>query len=105
MDCQAFFMKVQQGKYQEYKDAHDQLWPEMDRQLLENKIDIAIYYDEPFLFVYLRAPSAQTWIKHGSSEVTHRWNQYMANLLECNVDGTIKMYPLEEVFTRGIFQK
>jgi len=99
----AFALKVREGKYGLYKLAHDNLWPELAHQLNESKINMVIYYLEPFLFVFETELSEDFRIKTPNTDLTTRWNQYMSEFLETNSDGTIKVYEVDETFKWGIY--
>jgi len=101
----AFTLTVRQGCYEEYKKAHDELWPEVVEILNEHQLHMIIHYQEPTLFVYQIAPSRECYERYDGTEVNQRWNEYMAKLLETDEQGNIIRGKVEEAFSWGIFKE
>ena len=55
----AFAMSLRTGAYEQYKLAHDQLWPELAAGMRENQIGMAIYRDGDRLFLFAAAPTRE----------------------------------------------
>mgnify|MGYP001427521298 CR=1 FL=1 len=101
----AFTLTVRKGCYEEYKRAHDELWPEVSDLLNKCNLHMIICYQEPILFLYQVAPSQEYFDRYDNSEINRRWNEYMAKLLETDEQGNIIRGKVEEAFTWGIFKE
>jgi L-rhamnose mutarotase len=99
----AIVMKVVDGKLDAYRTDHQNLWPEIDRAMRKEGIDMAIYHYNGFLFVFAAAPSEHHWERSRTDPVFTAWNAHMANLLESDDKGNILFYPPEKVFGFGSF--
>ena len=64
-------------------------------------ISMVIYRHEDNLFVYGTAPSEQAWLDMNADAVTPRWNNYMAEVLETDAQGSIIFTPLTQAFAFG----
>ena len=99
----AIVMKVVEGKLDAYRTDHQNLWPDIDRAMRRERIDMAIYHYNGFLFVFATAPSEQHWERSRIDPVFAAWNAHMANLLVSDDKGNILFYPQEKVFGFGSF--
>lgn len=97
-------MKLRPGCYEEYKDAHDNLWPELAKGMRENEISMAIYRSGDTLFIHAVAPSEQAWNNGRNDPVLDKWHEYMVKLLEANDKGEIDFTQLEPAFEFGMFK-
>lgn len=102
---QAYTLTVRKGCYEEYKKSHDELWPEVAALLDECSISMIIHYNEPTLCLYQVAPSQESFDRYNRADVTRRWNEYMATLLETDEQGRIIKGNVEEAFVCGIFKE
>ena len=98
-------MNLRPGCYEEYKDAHDNLWPDLAASMEVNKVSMAIYCQEDQLFLHAVAPTEDDWEKSRNVEVLDRWSEYMAKLLETDADGNIIFNELPEAFAFGMFEE
>ncbi len=101
MTRSAFSMKLKPGQAAEYKRRHDEIWPELVRELEAAGIsDYSIYLDESTLTLF----ACQKVKDHGSSDqlaskaVMRKWWKYMADIMESNADNSPVVVPLKEVF-------
>ncbi len=101
----AYTLTVRKGCYEEYKKAHDELWPEVVEILNQYNLHMIIYYQEPTLFLYQVAPSQECYDLYERSEANQRWNEYMAKLLETDEQGNIIKGHVEKAFVWGIFKE
>jgi len=100
----AYALTVRKGCYEAYKKSHDELWQGVADILDQNNISMIIYYYEPTLFLYQVAPDEQSFKNYESTDINLKWNTYMAEYLETNPDGSIKIDPVSEAFMWGIFK-
>jgi L-rhamnose mutarotase len=100
----ALAMKLRPGAYQKYKQAHDQLWPELASGMSANQVSMAIYRDGDRLFLFAAAPSEAHWRRSRQDPILARWDARMAELLESNGNGGIAFTVLPKAFGFGEFK-
>ena len=104
MSSKGIALRLRPGRYEDYKQRHDELWPELEEILEANGVSMVIYRFNDYLFVHETAPSEEAWERLGAHPVTARWNVYMADLLETDEDGNIRFYRLPLAFAFGEFR-
>jgi L-rhamnose mutarotase len=97
-------MTLRPGCYAEYKQAHDDLWPDIAKSMTDNNIDMAIYRFDEHLIIHATAPSEADWEKSRQVPILEDWYEYMAKLLETDDQGEIIFEELEEAFAFGQFK-
>ena len=97
-------MKLRPGCYAEYKQAHDDLWPDIATSMSDNHINMAIYRFGEHLIIHATAPTEDDWNKSRAVPVLDDWMDYMAKLLETDDEGQIIFEDLEEAFAFGEFK-
>lgn len=104
-DKVAFTMKLKsRNLVDEYKQRHDDIWPELATLLRERGIsDYSIFLDENSLTLF--AVQRLSSSKNNSSndqlrenEIMKRWWAHMADLMETNADQSPVTHPLKLVF-------
>ena len=97
----AFKMKIKPGCEAMYKQRHDDIWPELVRELEAAGVsDYSIYLDEETLTLF----AFQKLKDHNSSDalpqtaIVKKWWAYMADIMETNPDHSPMAAPLSEVF-------
>jgi L-rhamnose mutarotase len=101
MQRHAFKMKLKPGHAAEYKKRHDELWPELARELRAAGIsDYSIFLDEETLtlFAVQKLADSHTAAALPSNPVVRKWWDYMAPLMETQPDHAPIVKPLREVF-------
>ena len=97
----AFKMILKAGFENEYEKRHAALWPELQRQITASGIrNYSIFWDRDtnILFGYQEVQG-----EHNSQEadvaddITRRWWDYMADIMEVNPDNSPVTIPLTEV--------
>jgi L-rhamnose mutarotase len=91
------------GSYDEYKRAHDDLWPDIAQSMAEHNVSMAIYLRGDRLFLHGVAPSREHWDRMREYPGLPKWHAYMATLMVTDEDGHTKVEELEEAFVFGIF--
>jgi len=94
-------MQLKPGNVEEYKKRHDEIWPELVKELGDRGVrDYVIYLDLRTLTLY----ASQKLTEHNTStglaqtEVVKKWWASMADLMETNPDNSPKVYELQEMF-------
>ena len=97
----AFKMKLFPGFEAEYKNRHDEIWPELAELLKQSGIsEYSIFLDEETnsLFGVLDITDAKNMDNLPEHEVMQGWWKYMADIMESNPDHSPVSVPLKEVF-------
>ena len=98
----AFKMILKAGFENEYEKRHAALWPELQRQITASGIrNYSIFWDRDtnILFGYqevlgeLISQEADV-----ADDITRRWWDYMADIMEVNPDNSPVTIPLKEVW-------
>jgi len=100
----AYVMRLKPGKYNAYKEAHDNLWPEIAASMRDNQVSMSIHRYEDWLFLHAVAPSEEAWDKSREHPDLPRWAEYMTEFLETGDDGKAFFPELEESFAFGMFR-
>ncbi len=97
----AFLMKLKPGAGAEYKRRHDEIWPELVRELEEAGVtDYSIYLDESTLTLF----AFQKLKDHNAAEtlatkpIVQKWWRRMADIMDTNADASPVTRPLSEMF-------
>ena len=93
--AQTFCLKP--GCYAEYKQAHDDLWPEID-------LSMAIFLHGERLFLHAVAPTQADWDRSREHPALERWHAYMATLMVTDTENQTIVEELPAAFTFGIFR-
>jgi L-rhamnose mutarotase len=97
----AFKMKLKPGFAIEYKQRHNEIWPELKNLLKESGIcDYSIFLDEEtnmlFAVQYVNADSNSQDL--GENPIVKKWWAFMADIMEVNSDNSPVSVHLEKVF-------
>jgi len=94
-------MYLKEGKKEEYRRRHNQLWPEVAELLkLAGVSDYSIFLDEQShaLFAVQTLSSDEGSQSLGHQEIIQKWWDYMADIMEVNPDNSPVSEELEEMF-------
>ena len=97
----AFKMKLLQGKEDEYKKRHEEIWIELKGLLKQTGIKgYSIFLDEKTndLFAYLTIDDAKKLDALPNEAVMKKWWSYMKDIMETNDDDSPVTVQLKEVF-------
>ena len=101
MIIKAFKMKIYDGMADEYQKRHNELWPEM-KEMIHNyggsNYSIFLDKDTNILFGYIELEDEELWNKSQDTEVCRKWWDFMADIMETNLDNSPVSIPLKEVF-------
>jgi L-rhamnose mutarotase len=104
MTRNAFKMKLKPGNVAEYKKRHDEIWPELSRELRAAGIsDYSIFLDEETLtlFAVQKLTDKNSAAALPNSPIVRKWWDSMAPLMETHPDNSPVAKPLREVFYLG----
>ncbi|MBB5887646.1 L-rhamnose mutarotase [Lactovum miscens] len=94
-------MKVFPGKQKEYEKRHEKLWPNLSSMLKEyGCISYSIWLDKDtnYLFGYLEIEDEERWIKAADTAINRKWWDYMADIMDTNMDNSPVSVDLYQVF-------
>jgi len=98
----AFKMFLKPGFEKEYAKRHAALWPELKKQIEESGVrNYSIYWDKDtnILFGYQEVVGdTNSQDAEAADEITRKWWDYMADIMEVNPDNSPVTIPIEEVF-------
>ena len=101
MERIAFKMKLYEGREEEYKKRHDEIWPELKILLKESGVeDYSIFLDEEtnILFGVLKIKNALKLDELPDHPVMKNWWAHMKDIMDSNEDNSPVSVPLKEVF-------
>ena len=94
-------MKLYPGFAEEYKDRHDDLWPDLKALLKEKGVSdysIFIDYETNSLFAVMKVTDINVLDELSDSPIMQQWWQYMSDIMETNADNSPERVTLKEVF-------
>jgi L-rhamnose mutarotase len=97
----AFKMKLKPGVVAEYIKRHDEIWPELQKELRAAGIsDYSIFLDEETLtlFAVQKLSEKNSAAELPQSSIVQKWWKFMAPLMETNSDHSPVVKTLPEVF-------
>ncbi len=97
----AFVMSVDADRYEEYKNRHNPIWPELEETLRSQGVrSYSIFLDRETsrLFAYAEIESEEKWEAIADTEICRKWWRHMADIMPANPDGSPRSRELEEVF-------
>jgi L-rhamnose mutarotase len=101
MQRHAFKMKLKPGVAAEYKKRHDEIWPELSREIRAAGIsDYSIFLDEETLtlFAVQKLGDKNSAAGLPKNSIVRKWWNFMSPLMEVNPDNSPVVKPLNEVF-------
>ena len=94
----AFTMRLKPGALAEYKRHHDNIWPELVREIEKSGIARFFTFErDPDLFLFSEIDDPDAWDKLWGSEVHRRWGEIMERLMHFK-DGKVDSGELREIF-------
>lgn len=101
MEQIGFRMQLNEGQVQEYKQRHDDIWPDLVRLLKEAGISdysIFLHEDTNSLFAVLRRTNDHTMDSLPLEPVMQRWWAHMADIMATGENNEPVVEPLERLF-------
>lgn len=99
----ALRLTLRPGAFEKYKQAHDDLWPELAEGMRANEVSMAIYRDGDRLFLFAAAPTEAHWQRSRKDPILARWDRHMAEFLETDKQGRLAFTDLAKAFSFGEF--
>ena len=99
-----YVMRLKPGQYEGYKEAHDNLWPEIAESMSDNNVSMSIYKHEDLLFLHAVAPTEEEWDRSREHPDLPRWAEFMGEFLDQDEAGEIFFSELPEAFAFGTFK-
>ena len=97
----AFKMKLKKGYEAEYKKRHDEIWPELAKEIKKAGVyDYSIYLDEETLtlFAFQKLEDNNTSDDLPNNPIVKKWWAYMKDIMDTNPDNSPVSITLKEVF-------
>jgi len=95
----AFTMRLKPGGLPQYRYWHDNIWPELVKELEASGIhNMTIFENDPVLFMYSEVEDIGTWDRLWHTETHDRWSELMSPLMAIGEDGIVESSTLREVF-------
>jgi len=94
-------MKLKPGFKEEYRRRHNELWPEVENLLRQNKIsDYSIFFDHEtdILFAVEKIDESSVRKDLSKEPAIQRWWEHLADIMEVNPDNSPIISKLEMVF-------
>lgn len=96
-----FVMKVYPDKHEEYEKRHNEIWPEMVKELRKHGvINYSIFLEKETsqLFGYLEIENEDKWNKMATTEINLKWWSFMESVMETNINESPISINMREVF-------
>lgn len=95
----AFTMRLKPKSFAKYKHYHDNIWPELVREIEACGIaQITTFENDLQLFLYSEIYDEKAWDKLWSSKIHDKWAKCMEPLMQFRADGKVDAGPLREIF-------
>jgi len=95
----AFTMKLKPNALAEYKRHHDNVWPELVREIERSGIaSITTFQSGLDLFLISEIRNPQAWDKLWTSDIHRKWAEVMEPLMHLTDDGIVDAGELIEIF-------
>jgi L-rhamnose mutarotase len=95
----AFSLQLEPGALAEYKEKHDNIWPEMVEEI--GRLGIArmtAFAADPVIFYYSEVLDEGAWDALWASEVHDRWAEMFKSLIAFNEDEQVDAQFMTEIF-------
>lgn len=95
----AFVMQLKPGMLDEYRELHDNIWPELVEEIEASGIaTMTIFEDAPLMFVFSEIRDPDAYDRLWASEVHQRWGREIQRCLDFNDEGQVDTKELRLVF-------
>lgn len=95
----AFTMRLKPKSFAKYKHYHDNIWPELVREIAACGIaQITTFENDLQLFLYSEIYDEKAWDRLWSSKIHDEWAECMGPLMQFRADGKVDAGPLREIF-------
>ena len=96
-----FKMKLYPGMEKEYEKRHNELWQEMKDMIHEyGGRNYTIFLDKEtlVLYGYIEVEDLEKWDKSADTAINRKWWDFMADIMETNLDNSPVCVDLRPVF-------
>src|SRR2546421_11683330 len=95
----AFTMRLKEGAFDQYKGHHDNIWPELVREIETSGIgSITTFRSGDNLFLISEIADEGAWDRLWHSDIHRRWAEVMDPLMFLKPDGLVDFGELTEIF-------
>lgn len=99
MKRHAFKMYLKPGNEVEYERRHNEIWPELQKELKESGIsDYSIYWDKESNYLFAFQKVDESVPQQDPTPIIWKWWAYMADIMDTNPDTSPVSVDLQEVF-------
>ncbi len=99
MTRRAFTMRLKPNALVEYKQHHDNIWPELVDEIERAGIaSITTFQRDDDLFLVSEIADEAAWDRLWTSEIHKRWAELMQPLMNMRDDGIVESHDLIEIF-------
>jgi L-rhamnose mutarotase len=95
----AFTLRLEPGALAQYKEYHDNIWPELVAEIEKAGIaEMTAFVADPIVFYYSEIRDEDAWDKLWHTEVHDRWGELFKPLMAFNDEGIVDAGELREIF-------
>ena len=95
----AFTLRLKPGALAEYKEHHDQIWPELVEEIERSGIArMTAFEADPVIFYYSEILDEGAWDRLWHTEIHDRWGELFKPLIAFNDEGIVDAGDLREIF-------
>ena len=95
----AFTLRLKPGALAEYKEKHDNIWPELVEEIERQGIArMTAFEADPVIFYYSEIADEEAWNRLWATEVHDRWGEMFKELIDFGEDGIVDAGDLKEIF-------
>ena len=97
----AFVMEVYPDQHEEYEKRHNDIWPEMVKELKNHGAhNYSIFLDKETnqLFGYIEIEDEEKWKQMAFTKINQKWWAFMEPVMKTNSDNSPVSKDLKEVF-------
>ena len=92
-------MKLKPGALPEYQRHHDNVWPEMVKEIERSGIArMTIFHGDGNLFLFSEITDETAWDRLWDTEISKKWSKVMSPLMMQTPDGKVEAGDLTELF-------
>ncbi|UTF60420.1 L-rhamnose mutarotase [Gilvimarinus sp. DA14] len=101
MEKIAFVMQLKPGFEQEYQKRHEEIWPELEKELRDAGVSdysIFLHPETLQLFGVLKREDNHTMDDLPQTQIMQKWWRHMADIMDTHADNSPVTTPLNKVF-------
>ena len=95
----AFTLRLKPGALAEYREHHDNIWPELVEEIERQGIArMTAFEADPVIFYYSEIADEDAWNRLWATEVHDRWGDLFKSLIDFGDDDVVDTGELREIF-------